>query len=64
MRFTSNVNVTVRPTKWFSAGVKMNASYQETDNISDGSSAYVNPIYYGRFMSPIVSHSLTRYEYG
>ncbi|MDY0332087.1 MAG: SusC/RagA family TonB-linked outer membrane protein [Bacteroidales bacterium] len=66
MRFTSNVNVTVRPTKWFSAGVKMNASYQETDNISDGSSAYVNPIYYGRFMSPIYPihlHDMNTGEY-
>ncbi len=53
MRFTTNANITVRPNKWLSGGVKVNASYQETDNISESSTAYVNPIYYGRFMSPI-----------
>jgi TonB-linked SusC/RagA family outer membrane protein len=52
-RFTGRVNTSFTPKKWLTAGVNLNGSYQNYSNISDGNTAYVNPIYYARNMSPI-----------
>ncbi|MDR3187793.1 MAG: SusC/RagA family TonB-linked outer membrane protein, partial [Prevotellaceae bacterium] len=52
-RFTGRVNASITPKKWLSAGVNVSGSYQTYSNMSDGNSAYVNPIYYVRHLAPI-----------
>ncbi|MDR0420643.1 MAG: SusC/RagA family TonB-linked outer membrane protein [Prevotellaceae bacterium] len=52
-RFTGRVNVNFTPKTWLKLGVSINGSYQKYNNISTASSAYANPIYYARYMSPI-----------
>lgn len=56
-RLTGYLSVNIKPSKWFRAGMSLNATHQKFQNTSngvgDGSTSYNNPFYYCRYMAPI-----------
>ena len=52
-RFSGRASVNVRPTSYLKVGLNINATHQNYNNTSDGSSSYVNPFMYCRQIAPI-----------
>ncbi len=52
-RFSGRASVNVKPTSYLKVGLNVNATHQNYNNTSDGSSSYVNPFMYCRNIAPI-----------
>jgi len=52
-RFSGRAAVNVKPTSYLKIGFNVNATHQNFNNTSDGSSSYVNPFMYCRNIAPI-----------
>lgn len=52
-RFSGRLNSTYKPTNWLKAGMSISAFRTSSGTIGDGETAYVNPFFFTRFMSPI-----------
>jgi len=52
-RFSGRAAVNVKPTSYLKIGFNVNATHQNYNNTSDGSSSYVNPFMYCRNIAPI-----------
>ena len=52
-RFSGRASVNVKPTSYLKVGLNVNATHQNFNNTSDGSSSYINPFMYCRNIAPI-----------
>ena len=52
-RFSGRASVNVKPTSYLKVGLNINATHQNFNNTSDGSSSYINPFMYCRNIAPI-----------
>ncbi|MBR1539311.1 MAG: SusC/RagA family TonB-linked outer membrane protein, partial [Bacteroidales bacterium] len=52
-RFSGRASVNVKPTSYLKVGLNVNATHQNYNNTSDGSSSYVNQFMYCRQIAPI-----------
>ncbi len=52
-RFSGRASVNVKPTSYLKVGLNVNATHQNFNNTSDGSSSYINPFMYCRKIAPI-----------
>lgn len=66
-RYNGRANISFTPKSWFKMGLVANGSYQKSDNVNtDSNTGYINPFYYGRYMSPIYPiylHDMTTGDY-
>jgi TonB-linked SusC/RagA family outer membrane protein len=52
-RYNLRLNVNVTPTKWFNAGVNLDAALAQRKDVPSGGTSTTNPFYYTRQMGPI-----------
>lgn len=52
-RYNSRLNVNVTPKTWFTAGLNIDGSFSNRDDVPSGGTASTNPFYYTRQMGPI-----------
>ena len=52
-RFTFRANINSQATTWMKAGLNLDGSYAERNDVINGGTATSNPFYYTRYMGPI-----------